>query len=265
MADRQNFGAKIENAVPASWPHSLAHRVAAAVVDDIEDKIHDDLFASLKAAVLDPDPKVCRAAIRQSLADGTRPEDLADFYIPAIARDLGDLWCVDQLGFASVTIGVSRLQAMMRELDPNWSSNKSVAAVEASILLVVLQDVYHTLGAIVLSSQLRRKGYSVKLLLGGKAQDVAKRIINTKYDCVFMSCSSGESLESVRRVVDAVKSTTNNPPPVVVGGSILEVETVTDITTLTGADYATRIPAEALRFCGLQQFKQHSAQAKNGT
>jgi len=265
MADHQNLGAKIENAEPALWPHSIERRVAVAVVDDIKQKIDDDLFAALKAAVLDPDPKACRAAIRQSLAEGTRPEDLADFYIPAIARNLGDLWCVDQLGFASVTIGVSRLQAMMRELGPNWASDTASAGVEGSILLVVLQDVYHTLGAIVLSSQLRRKGYSVKLLLGGRAQDVAKRIINTKYDCVFMSCSGGESLESVRRVIDAIKTTTNNPPPVVVGGSILEVTTVTDITTLTGADYATKIPAEALRLCGLQEIKQHSTRAKNGT
>ncbi|MFO8128133.1 B12-binding domain-containing protein [Yoonia sp.] len=265
MANRQNFDARKKSAVQEARPDSTRRRVAATVVDDIRCNVEDELFAILKAAVLNPDPQVCRKAVRSSVTQGTRPEDLADFYIPAIARDLGDLWCEDQLGFANVTIGVSRLQAMMRELGPNWASDNASNPAAPSILLIVLQDVYHTLGAIVLTSQLRRKGYSVKLLLGSSAEVIAQRILRTTYNCVFISSSRGETLESLRRVIDAMKTSMNNPPPVVVGGSILEVETEEDITALTGADYATRIPSEALRLCGLQDMTLEAVRANGGT
>ena len=265
MADRQNFDAKKENAAPRVQKHSRGGRVAAPVADDIQYDFDNALLSKLKDAALDPNPKACREAVKTSIAHGIRPEDLADHYIPAVARDFGDRWCEDQLSFAGVTIGVSRLQGMLRELGPNWASDNAADAAAPSILLVVLQDVYHTLGAIVLSSQLRRKGLSVKLLLGGKPEDVAERISRTKYRAVFISSSRGETLESLRQIIDVMKTSTNNPPPVVVGGSILEVETVEDVTALTGADYATRIPDEALRLCGLLHLTHSTSHAKDGT
>ncbi|PJI85895.1 methanogenic corrinoid protein MtbC1 [Yoonia maricola] len=266
MADRQNFDAKKERAVPLVQPYAKGRRVAAAFADDsAELELDNAVFLRLKDAALDPDPKQSRDVIKRSLTQGIAPEDLADHYIPAIARDLGDLWCKDELGFANVTIGASRLQAMMRELGPHWASDNTATPGAPSILLIVLQDVYHTLGAIVLTSQLRRKGYSVKLILGCKAEDVAAGVSSTKYRGVFISSSRGETLESLRRMIDVIKTSTNTPPPVVVGGTILDVETVDNITALTGADYATRIPDEALTLCGLPQNIHKIAHAKGGT
>ena len=265
MADRQSFDAKKESAVPEVRSHSTGRRFAAPVIDETPFDFDDKLYTDLQAAALHPNSNACREAVKTSIAQGTRPEDLADHYIPAVARELGDQWCEDQLSFAGVTIGVSRLQGMMRELGPNWASDNVTCAASPSILLIVLQDVYHTLGAIVLSSQLRRKGFSVKLLLGGKADDVADRLRRTSYEAVFISSSRGETLESLRKIIDGIKTSMNAPPPVVVGGSILEVETVEDVTALTGADYATRIPDEALGLCGLQDLTHTTAHAQDGT
>ncbi|MEJ8562279.1 cobalamin B12-binding domain-containing protein [Yoonia sp. GPGPB17] len=264
MADRQNFDAKKENTVP----RVQAERRGAIPFfnDGADQKMNAALLATLKAAALSPDRNACRDTVNVALADGTRPEDLADLYIPAIARDLGDQWCEDELSFASVTIGVSRLQAMMRELGPSWTGDNAMTPGAPSILLLVLQDVYHTLGAIVLTSQLRRKGFSVKLVLGCRAEDVAERLVRTKYHAVFISSSRGETLESLRHIIDVIKTSTDTPPPVVVGGTILDVETVEDVTALTGADYATRIPDEALKLCNLlENTRNQITHAKDGT
>lgn len=251
MADRRQFDARKEIAASETQTSSTKRPVVATVVPDLATKLDEALFQTLKTAALSANPNACKSTIRTAIAAGTSPEDLADHYIPALARDMGDLWCVDQLSFAGVTIGVSRLQAMLREMGPNWAGDNAADAATASILLIVGKDVYHTLGAIVLSGQLRRKGFSVKLILGGKHADIAQRIQRTKYQAVFISSSRGEALESLRQIIDVVKTSAQTPPPVVVGGSILEVETANDVTALTGADYATRIPDEALEFCGL--------------
>ena len=264
MADRQNIDAEKGRAVHNARPHVSEHH-DPAFADGFPPHLDTDLLVALRDATMDPDPRASKIAVLDALAQGARPEDLADYYIPTIARELGDRWCVDQLSFAGVTIGASRLQAMMRELGPNWTSDKAADPAAPSILLLVMQDVYHTLGAIVLSSQLRRKGLSVKLVLGAKSEDVAERLQRTSYQAVFISSSCGETLESLRRIIDVIKTSTPTPPPIVVGGTILAVETVNDVTALTGADYATRLPDEALRLCGLQVIKQDTAHARDET
>lgn len=265
MAEYLKLGVKKEPVVSQASLGSVGRRVAVAVVEDISRNLDPSLFTALKDAALSTNPDAGKRAVKAALADGTRPEDIADFYIPALARDMGDLWCVDQLSFAGVTIGVSRLQAMLRALGPNWASDNATTNENASILLIVPQEVYHTLGAIVLSSQLRRKGFSVKLILGGKPEDIADRLSRTRFDAVFISSSVGDTLELLRHIIDVIKTSSEEPCPIVVGGSILDAVEMDDATALTGADYATKLPDEALRLCGLQQIKHNKIHAKDGT
>ncbi len=251
MADHRNIDAKTQIAGDSPRHSAARQRFAPTVVRNTEQELDDTVLADLYEAAIDSDPAVCRAAVENALADGILPEDLADGYIPTIARQMGEQWCVDQMSFATVTIGTSRLQAMLRLLGPNWTGRSEEQHDAPAVLLVVLQEIYHTLGAIVLSGQLRRKGVAVKLVLGCKPKEVAERICRTKYEAVFISSSMGETLESLRQIVDAVQTSTDTPPPIVIGGTILDVETVENITALTGADHATQNPDEALRLCGL--------------
>lgn len=261
MADHRNIDAKIQNAGSSQQRSAAKQRFAPTIVPNTELELDDSVLSNLYAAAMNSDPAVCRGAVENALADGISPEDLADAYIPTIARQMGEQWCVDQISFATVTIGTSRLQAMLRLLGPNWTGRSEEQHDAPAILLVVLQEIYHTLGAIVLSGQLRRKGVTVKLVLGCKPREVAERISRTNYEAVFISSSMGETLESLRQVVDAVRASTDTPPPIVIGGTILDVETVEDVMALTGADYATQNPDEALRLCGFNKktYQKHRA------
>ncbi|MGJ8621793.1 MAG: cobalamin-dependent protein [Yoonia sp.] len=258
MADYRNVDAKTKADGAMALSGNPARRVALAVVDDITNSLDPDVLEKLNAAVLSPAPEDAVNAVKELVGNGVRPVDLADFYIPTIARKLGAHWCEDELSFAAVTIGTSRLQAMLRCLGPSWSGECDGRPNAPSVLVVVPHEIYHTLGAIVLSGQLRRKGLSVKLLLGGAPSAVSERVANTTYDAVFISSSRGESLESLRRIVDAVHAAIQDPPPIVIGGTILEVETAETITALTKADHATKYPDEAIRLCGLRIARQNA-------
>lgn len=264
MDDHRNFVSNRHPAARQVRPSNAVLRLAAALARDIRSNLDPLIMSKLHDAVLSPSPETSRKVIGALLADGIPAIDLADFYIPAIARELGDQWCSDELGFASVTIGTARLQSMLRALGPNWSDDNTNNKAAASVLLVVADEVYHTLGALVLGGQLRRKGLSVKLVLGGKPKEIAERVSRTQYQSVFISSSRGETLESLRLIVDAVKTAIQSPPPVVIGGTILEVETADAVTALTGADYATKNPDEAVRLCGLQSTLLPNARTKNG-
>ena len=251
MADHRNADATNQGAGENQQRDAATPREGLDFAQIKQPKLNQKLFDKLHAAALNPDQSACKTTLNQVIADGVPADVIADHYVPAIARELGEQWCVDQLSFAAVTIGSSRLQAMLRMLGPNWSGDSAEHDGAPGILLVVPHEVYHTLGAIVLSGQLRRKGVSVKLLLGGRPREVAERVASTTYDGIFISSSIGETLESLRQIVDAVRTSTHTPPPIVIGGTILDVETVENVTALTGADHATKIPDEALRLCGL--------------
>jgi MerR family transcriptional regulator, light-induced transcriptional regulator len=194
---------------------------------------------------------------------GITPEEIADDYIPAVARQMGDLWCQDQIGFAAVTIGAARLQGLLRELGAEWRADGIADAGAATILVMVTADAQHTLGASVLAGQLRRRGLSVRLALGAGPEDVGQLLWNLPIDAVFLSGSLGESLESLRRVVDAVRAAALAPLPVVIGGAVLmDGALPSEIKALTGADLVTCDLDEALTLCGLTTIPRGARDAR---
>lgn len=203
----------------------------------------------LEAAAQSPDPGMCQKAVGQLLSQGIRPEEVADFYIPEAARRMGEAWCKDEIGFANVTIGASRLQSMLRELSQIWARDSEAKADAPTVLLIVAHDIHHTLGAMVVSGQLRRKGVSVRLMLNARPHDAAAAARRGNYDAIFLSASCGEKLESLRKIVDSIRQDQDQPTPIVIGGTVLSEKT--NVLKKTGADYTTNDPDEALDLCGL--------------
>jgi methanogenic corrinoid protein MtbC1 len=193
------------------------------------------------------------AVIRRMVEGGIAPEEIADLYIPAVARRLGDQWCADEIGFATVTIGVARLQGLLRDIEDMTGLQRAAEPEGASLLIVVSAGSYHTLGAMVLTGQLRRRGHAVRLMLGAEAEAVSSAVRQARFDLVLISAAEGMNIDHLRALVGSVKSATGAPPPVVIGGTVLEhaKENGADILILTGADHATSDPNEALRLCGL--------------
>lgn len=215
--------------------------------------VNGQFVSKLQAAVAGGNSADGLTVVRVMIEAGIRAEDIADHYIPAVARRLGDMWCEDEVGFATVTIGVARLQGLLRDLEDIAGTWRSADPAGTSLLVIVAAGVYHTLGAMVLSGQLRREGHAIRLLLGAEPEAVAVAVRQARFDAVLISSAEGAPAEGVRRLVHAVKNATGSPPPVVIGGTVLETaaEIGADILTLTGADHATSDPKEALRLCGL--------------
>ncbi|MBE0412814.1 cobalamin B12-binding domain-containing protein [Yoonia sp.] len=251
MADYRNIDATVCQVAQTSQANRPAGEATLTIVEDAPQNLDSEVVTRLLQATQSTDPSDCTCVMRDALASGVLREDMADFYIPELARQLGAQWCSDQIGFVGVTIGVSRLQAMLRELGPVWSHDHTAIADAPAIMLIVPENAHHTLGAMVLAGQLRRKGYAVTIMLGLSTADVAIKMKMVRFQAVFLSASPSEKLETLRRIVDVVKASSRQPPPVVIGGSIFETIAEKSLKALTGADHATKRPDEALRRCGL--------------
>ena len=216
-------------------------------------RIDPDWLDRLCAAAISPEYDDTSEAVAEMRAAGLSATEIAETYVPAAARALGDQWCEDEASFARVTIGCSRLHGVLRDLGPEWRPTAPAERTATSVLVLVGQDIYHTLGATVLAGVMRRKGFCVKLWVGARPDQVPDMLQRCEYEAVLISASSGESLEMVRRFVEAVKVAQSSPPLVIVGGTITgdDADGPSRVASLTGADHVTDDPAKAIELCAL--------------
>lgn len=218
-------------------------------------------LGSLSESVLGRASEVRSHVVAEMRAAGIPLEDIVDLYIPEVARRLGRRWCEDNLGFADVTIGTARLQGLLRELAAQLSYPQD-RKNEAGVAVVVLADEYHTLGAMVMMTQLRRLGISVRLMLGVSENLVLGELRQDRYDAVFISASHTESLEKLSKFVDKIRKQTKRNTPIVIGGPVIGQSV--DVKAATGADAATSDVYEAVRTCRLRTFHGNgSAKLRN--
>ena len=235
-----------------AWVDAIANRALAVVAERKsggQRALDPELLALMRSCLLQGDRAACRMTVAAMTDAGVRREEIAELYVPALARQLGDDWCEDALTFADVTIGTSKLQALLRELGPDWRADRYCRPDAKAALVVVDSGEQHTLGAQVLAGRLRREGLSVRLLLSTSVPDIAAALEGGDYDVAFVSASCGDTLASVRHLVDTVRKHGRKSLPVVVGGA-LDVHRDA-ILAATGADFATSDIDEALRLCGL--------------
>lgn len=226
----------------------------------------------LYCAAIGADPRACAEVARALIADGLTADRICDVHIPATARKMGEDWTSDDLNFSAVTIGVARLQGLLRELDLDLGRGAGHAAGGAgAILLVIAPGADHTLGALVLASQLRRRGVSVRLSMGEGSEALAAAVTGTRFDGVFLSATITESLPYLAEAAAAIRAAMPVPPPLVLGGALVardagdaaaetsgtDAETgatggmTTGDAAFAGIDHVTCDLDEAIRFCGL--------------
>ena len=204
----------------------------------------------LEVAVLGTDRDAQRAVLSAMARAGISWAEVADIYIPTVARRLGDAWCDDTLSFAEVTIGSARLQAMLREFGPEWSEEVRSDPLAPNVLLINPREDNHTLGAMVVAGQMRRARVSVRLSLGEHDEVVMDHVATKRFDAVLISASGSVRLESVRDLVKKIRMAARPVPPLVLGGTILDTDR--DAKTITGVDHATCDLQRVMGLCGIR-------------
>ncbi|WP_169052268.1 B12-binding domain-containing protein [Tabrizicola sp. YIM 78059] len=207
-----------------------------------------------------PDPAMVAALARAvaspdfSLFEALRPElrrarigetELVDSYFPAVARHLGCEWSEDRAAFTDVSMGLARMQSILRQVGRDWASNATAGPDSATVLMVLPEGEQHSFGIMLLTGQLRRKGISVQLQIGASADFLFSLVRNSDFDCAMISIACEERLELCRRVVKALKDGSAGRLWVAVGGAVLA--RAVDVQAATGADIATNDPMVAIQ------------------
>lgn len=208
--------------------------IAAAEVDEF---IQTIMFRDVHVAMVQ-----IRSLRERGLSGATIFLDL----LAPTARQLGDLWLRDQCSFADVTIGLVRLQQIMRSLSPPVPHDADPLKRQPRALLLPFANEQHTLGLSVVKEMLLEAGWHVELVNVAHMGQAAELVGAGWYDLVGVSLSNDDLLAQLTSAISAMRRGSQNQSiGVLVGGASFNGKP--DRGLLVGADGAPEDGREAVR------------------
>lgn len=164
-------------------------------------------------------------------------DEMITQYIPEAARQVGAAWDADRIGFAQVTIAISRLQELVHAAQTLVTADSVDCANGATVLLIVPPGEQHTLGSLIVATELRRRGVSVRMLFAPGLSDLSRLMATTRFDAALITVGSMDRVEICAKLVKTLSSLTKGRMRVAVGGAIVSQRA--EALARTGADLVT--------------------------
>jgi MerR family transcriptional regulator, light-induced transcriptional regulator len=128
-----------------------------------------------------------------------------DLLAPA-ARRLGDLWEEDACDFLDVTIGLWRLQEVMREIA--WGSPIITGPLSAPYraLFLPMPGEQHSFGATMVHEVFVRAAWDSEVLVAPEMRQLIAKVAGKAYDLIGLTVSCDISSDALARTIKAIRS-----------------------------------------------------------
>lgn len=154
------------------------------------------------------------------------------------ARYLGELWEQDLCNFTDVTVGLGRLQRVLRELSPALGRGVAHPAQGRRVLLLPSPGEQHTFGLVMVAEFFRRAGWDVTGGAWAAGADAAALVGAEWFDVIGFSLGAEVHLPKLAASIAAVRQAScNRGLAVLVGGPLFGVHP--EFVRLVGADGMT--------------------------
>jgi MerR family transcriptional regulator, light-induced transcriptional regulator len=202
----------------------LAHRVVQEPLQRSFARAHAICQADVAAfakLVLSQDEDAALAMIETFSARGTSVEEIYLNLLAPTARHLGTLWDEDLCSFTDVTVGLGRLQRVLRELGPALGSCVEHPLQGRRVLLLPSPGEQHTFGLVMVAEFFRRAGWDVTGGAWAAGADAAALVGNEWFDVIGFSLGAEVHLQALAESVRNVRhATCNRSIKILVGGPI---------------------------------------------
>jgi len=229
----QTLTARLPVDAVQSLANEVVQRLSAKPMssNEVADTIPTTAIEQLCSALISDDPDAAAVLISEIRGDGTSVADVYQLYLAAAARRLGEMWASDDLSFVEVTIGTSRILAIMRSLRSAFRAD--LLTKERALIFATVPDEQHTIGITMAADIFRREGWEIELLVGDTHEGILDRVSTSDALVVGLTAHGSQSLAGLIRLVLAIRIV-NPTAYVLISGNI--IEDAEDIITLTGAD-----------------------------
>lgn len=179
------------------------------------------------------------AHVEAVLARGV-PTDavLVDLLAPA-ARMLGECWEQDRCDFVEVTMGLWRLQEVVRDLAARVPAGDGRADDSSRALFASMPGDQHSFGTVVIEEVFRHDGWQTDRLCEVETSDLLRRMSGEWFDLVGLTVSCDCHIAALGSIIVALRNVSRNPRVcVMVGGRVFAADPA--LAAQVGADGTAR-------------------------
>ncbi len=223
-----------------------ASRIAANAAREPAAAVQGEDVDQLVRLLLAQDSAVAGAYVHVLANRGIPLDSLCLELLAPAARRLGEMWEEDLSDFTEVTIGLCRLQSVLRELSLAQRSDTGSHEQGPSILLVPSPGEQHMFGLMLVAEFFRRDGWNVCSEFPRTQAELIELLARQEFDVVGLSVTRLEFLEGLaERIAAARQASRNRAIQILVGGRVFAEQP--ERATALGADAVGNDGREAVQ------------------
>ncbi|MBA4050400.1 MAG: cobalamin B12-binding protein [Erythrobacter sp.] len=156
------------------------------------------------------------------IAKGASVETIClDLLAPA-ARKLGEMWERDECDFLDVTMGLWRLQEVMREVAARSPVDLLGMATPCSALFSPMPGDHHNFGTLMIDEVFARSGWRSEALVKPERRELLDRLARQSFDLLGLTLARDCPSAALSNLIRAVRNVSANPHIIVlVGGRMI--------------------------------------------
>ncbi len=179
-------------------------------------------------------------------ARGMTVETVFTDLLAPVARRLGTLWEQDLCDIAQVTVGVGRLNHLMRELSPRFHDEQTSPISDRAIMLMPAPGEDHTFGLSMVAEYFRRDGWLVRRVQPRTPDEMSRLARQHWCAVVGVSVGSEAKLRTLRDGITQVRRSSRNRDVVVMVGGPMFIDHP-ELAREIGADATAADGGQAVR------------------
>jgi MerR family transcriptional regulator, light-induced transcriptional regulator len=178
---------------------------------------------------------VLLAFVDECLARGSSVETIfVDLLAPA-ARRLGNYWNDDSEDFVGVTMGLWRIQEVLRVLTMRIPPIAGPGHGQRSALFSPMPGEQHSFGTLMVAECFHRAGWETDVLIEPTQSELTGKFAKRHYDLIGLTVSNDCSTSALSSLVSTIKAVSSNPHVrVLLGGRVINEHP--DLVASCGAD-----------------------------
>jgi methanogenic corrinoid protein MtbC1 len=173
--------------------------------------------------------------VDRCLETGSSVESLyVDLLAPA-ARKLGEYWEEDSEDFVGVTMGLWRIQEILRELTLRIPPKSRSSHGQRSALFSTMPGEQHSFGTLMVAECFQRAGWDADVLIEPTQSELTGKMAGRHYDFIGLTVSCDCPTAKLSSLVNTIKAVSPNPHiRVMLGGRFINEQP--ELIEACGAD-----------------------------
>lgn len=144
-----------------------------------------------------------------------------DLLAPA-ARKLGMMWEEDECDFVEVTMGLWRLQEVMREIASRTPPLENAVRAPARALFSAVPGDQHGFGALMIDEVFARAGWESEALIDPERRELLSVIAQKSFDLVGLTVTNDCPSSALQSLIRAIRTVSSNPQTcIMIGGRMV--------------------------------------------